>query len=63
MCAAVASESRSTLWQWNWGVARKRGAEALGASFFPTPNSISHLLPAGRESVQYLFCFCFTLNL
>lgn len=44
-----------------WGVAGKRDAEALKSIFFFffTLNSISHLLPAGRESVQYLFCFCF----
>lgn len=41
-------------WEWD--------AEALRAFVF-IQNSISHLLPAGRESVQYLFCFCFTLNL
>lgn len=41
-----------------WGVAGKWDAEALRA-FFSIHNSISHLLPAGRESVQYLFCFCF----
>lgn len=41
-----------------WGVAGKWDAEALRAFFFffPIHNSISHLLPAGRESVQYLFC-------
>lgn len=42
-----------------WGVAGKWDAEALRAFFFPIHNSISHLLPAGGESVQYLFCFCF----
>lgn len=41
-------------WEWDAGALR---------AFVFIQNSISHLLPAGRESVQYLFCFCFTLNL
>lgn len=45
-----------------WSVAGEWGVEALRAFVF-IHNSISHLLPAGRESVQYLFCFSFTLNL
>lgn len=42
-----------------WGVAGKRDAEALKSIFFLTLNSISHLLPAGRENVQYLFLLLF----
>lgn len=45
-----------------WGCGWEWDAEALRAFVF-IQNSISHLLPAGRENVQYLFCFCFTLNL
>lgn len=62
MCAHVSFDYRNTLCDNGMGCGWEWDAEALRAFVF-IQNSISHLLPAGRESVQYLFCFCFTLNL
>lgn len=62
VCTCVLLTTETHCVTMEWGVAGKWDAEALRAFVF-IQNSISHLLPAGRESVQYLFCSCFTLNL
>lgn len=61
-CVRMSFDYRNTLCDNEMGCGWEWDAEALRAFVF-IQNSISHLLPAGRESVQYLFCFCFTLNL
>lgn len=59
MCAHVSFDYRNTLCDNGMGCGWEWDAEALRAFVF-IQNSISHLLPAGRESVQYLFCLFYS---